>query len=298
VVLVVEAAMASLVNVRSTLMAAGRRSGGSASQSDALNVREVDALVARLLEEIKIPFASLGKRVLTQLSDLKQVLSADYCEAPGLPEKRLTNELAHAVETEIKARADVWKEWDDPGKFGDLVKKFGSREIEVRAEPYREGSGLGLRGFFARAEVGRKSKFVIFLNTAHHPAAVAATLGHELGHYLYGSFVGETAPMTAFMEGTFTAHLHEEHELFADSLVALSAYTPELIKTIGRIDRLEPGKSEKFFNRIQRTYEAIGPRFKLDLSQKGITAPWRVCYLTSMIHFFKLRCALLETAGV
>jgi len=289
--------MASLVNVRSTLMRAGRRLDAP-GQPDALNVREVDALVSRLLAEIKIPFASLGKRVLAQLSDLKQVLAADYCEAPGLPEKPLAGELARAVDTDIRARADIWKEWADPDKFGPLVKRFGPREIEVRAEPYRKGAGLALRGFFCRADVGAKSKFVIFLNTAHHPAAVAATLGHELGHYMYGKMVGETGPMTAFMEATFTSHLREEHELFADSVVALSAYTPELVQTIGRMDRLEPGRTDMSFKRIQKTYEAMSTRFKVDLSQEKITAPWRVCYLTSMIHFFKLRCALLETAGI
>ncbi len=289
--------MASLVNVRSTLMRAGRRHDAP-GQLDALNVREVDALVSRLLGEIKIPFASLGKRVLAQFSDLKQVLAADYREAPGLPEKRLVGELAHTVENDILGRADILKQWADPEKFGHLVKQFGPREIEVRTEPYRQGAGLALRGFFCRAAVGHKAKFVIFLNTAHHPAAVAATLGHELGHYLYGSMVGETGPMTAFMEGTFTSHLREEHELFADSVVSLSAYTPDLIKTIGRMDRLEPKRTDEYFNRIWKTYETMGSRFKLDLSQNGISAPWRVCYLTSMIHFFKLRCALLETAGV
>ncbi len=289
--------MASLVNVRSTLMAAGRRVG-NASAPDALSVREVDALVSRLLEEIRIPFASLGKRVMAQLGDLKQVLAADYQEAPGMPSKPLLSELARAVDTDIKSRADIWKEWAEPDRFDHLVKRFGPREIEVRAEPYRRGAGLALRGFFCRAEVGRKSRFVIFLNTAHHPAAVAATFGHELGHYLYGAMVGETAPMTAFMEGTFTSHLRDENELFADSLVALSAYTPDMIRTIGRLDRLEPGKTDKFFKRIQNTYEAIGSRLKMDLSQKAISAPWRVCYLTSMIHFFKLRCAVLEATGV
>lgn len=289
--------MAALVNVQSALMRVGRRQGGG-GQPDALNVREVDALVSRLLEEIRIPFTSLGKRILGQLTDLKKVLAADYRQVPGLPPKPLLGELAKVVDNEIRARADIWKEWDEPENFAHLARRFGRREIEVKAEPYKRGAGLSLRGFFCRASVGDKAKFVIFLNTAHHPGAVAATFGHELGHYVYGSLVGETTSMTAFMEGAFASHLVEEHELFADALVALAAYTPDQIKQIGRMDRLEPGRSDKFFNRIQKAYEAIGTRFKLDLSQEQISAPWRVCYLTSMIHFFKLRCALLEAAGV
>ena len=118
---------------------------------------------------------------------------------------------------------------------------FGPRELELRSEPYRTGAGLSLRGFYCRADVGEKSKFVIFVNTAHHPGAVGATLGHELGHYIYGSLVGEKAAHTAFMEGAFANHLIEEDELFADSLVALAAYSPELIERIGGVAQLKPG---------------------------------------------------------
>src|SRR5439155_3305864 len=118
----------------------------------------------------------------------------------------------------------------------------------VRAEPYRKGAGLALRGFFCRADVGDAKKFVIFLNTAHLPAAVAATFGHELGHYLYGSLVGEYQTMSAFIEGTFAKHLTEEHELFADACVAFAAYNKDLIQKIGLVD--DVGNTEAILNRI------------------------------------------------
>ncbi len=283
--------MSALVNVAATLKAAGRSQG----RVDALKVREVDGLVSQLLDEIEVPFSSLGKRVVGQLADLKKVLAADYHQAPGLPAKGLLKELARIVETEVKTR-EIWKRWDDPQSFSHFM--FGPREIDVRAEPYRKGAGLALRGFFCRAHLGGRAKFVIFLNTAHHPGAVAATFGHELGHYLYGSLVGESSPMTAFMEGTFAAHLNEEHELFADALVALAAYSTDQIRQITGTDQLQPGGCDKLLSRVHKAYEAIGPRLKLDLRQEHISAPWRVCYLTSMIHFFKLRCALLDIAAI
>jgi len=68
----------------------------------ALETREVDHLVSRLLAEIKVPFDSLGPRVLNQLSDLKKILSADYVDVPGLPSKPLLRELAKIVENDIK----------------------------------------------------------------------------------------------------------------------------------------------------------------------------------------------------
>jgi hypothetical protein len=282
---------------------------GFAVEPDALTTREVDSLVSKLLSEIKVPFPSLGKRVINHLADLKKILSANYLELDALPPKPLLHELARLVEEEIKSKLRVvetqlkgtnghWTSLESAELLRHLSQIFGPREIELRAEPYRKGAGLALRGFFCRANVGTTAKFVIFVNTAHHPGAVAATLGHEIGHFIYGSLVGETKPMTAFMEGTFSQHLTEEDELFADSLVALSAYSPELIETIGPLCKVIPGRTDEVFGRIRKAYELIAPRFNLDLKTHRMTPVSRVRYLTSMTHFFKLRCALLQSAGL
>jgi len=270
-------------------------------QPDALAVREVDYLVSKLLGEIRVPYESLTKQVLGELSDLKQVLSADYSEVPALPSKPLAKELARIVATDIKQHIPAYGGLADLSNdelLGHLGKLFGPRQLELRAEPYTTGAGLSLRGFYCRADVGKKSKFVIFVNTAHHPGAVGATLGHELGHFIYGSLVGEKAEHTAFMEGAFAKHLSEGDELFADSLVALAAYSPELIKNIGGVTHLKPGSSDELFNRIKSAYNSIGPQYDLDLSKSKVKAAWRVRYLTSMAHFFKLRCALHKSFGV
>jgi hypothetical protein len=213
-----------------------------------------------------------------------------------MPQAPLLRELSQILTTRLTDR-EIWTKWDNTPNFKQLIQRFGPREIEVKAEPYRKGAGLSLRGFFCRANLGHKDKFVIFLNTAHHPGAVAATFGHEIGHYLYGSIVGETEPMTAFMEGTFGTHLNEEHELFADAMVALAAYSSEQIRLIIG-DHHDGASGEHLLKRIHKVYAAIGQRYKLDLKKERISASWRVSYLTSMIHFFKLRCALLDVAGV
>jgi hypothetical protein len=268
---------------------------------DALVSREVDLLVSKLLGEIQVPFGSLGNRVLTQLADLKKILSTDYMEVPALPEKRLLKELSRVVENDIKQHTPTYEGLADlasPQLIAHLENLFGPRQLELRAEPYRTGAGLSLRGFYCRADVGDKSKFVIFVNTAHHPGAVAATLGHELGHYIYGSLVGEKAQHTAFMEGAFANHLNEEDELFADSLVALSAYGTDSLDRLDGIAQLRLGSSDDLFNRIKSAYKMLGPRFNLDLAKGKMAAALRVRYLTSMAHFLKLRCALYKSAGI
>ena len=270
-------------------------------EPDALAAREVDYLVSKLLSEIKVPFDSIGSRVLNQLADLKKILSADYMDVPALPSKPLLKELARIVETDIKQHIPTYGTLSDLGSpqlLGHLGKLFGPRELELRAEPYRTGAGLSLRGFYCRAAVGEKHKFVIFVNTAHHPGAVGATLGHELGHFIYGSLVGEKAAHTAFMEGAFANHLVEEDELFSDSLVALAAYSPEMIKKLGGITHLKPGSSDNLFNSLKYAYQKIGTTYDLDLAKGKMAAAWRVRYLTSMAHFFKLRGALYKYAGV
>jgi hypothetical protein len=281
-----------------TTIGFSRRS--SSHEPDALATREVDNLVSQLLGEIKIPFGTIGKRVLGHLADLKQILSADYLNSSTLPDKPLLRELGRVVDNDIKSHDGRWKslDLDSPDLLGNLFRRLGPREIELRAEPYREGAGMALRGFFCRTTIGDRSKFVIFVNTAHHPGAVAATLGHELGHYIYGSLVGETKPMTAFMEGTFSSHLKEEDELFADSTVALAAYSKELMKEIGMLNGVRPGSSDELFARIRKAYDLIGTRFNLDLKRLKMSPAWRVRYLTSMTHFFKLRCALYQSAGI
>jgi len=273
----------------------------SSRQPTALEAREVDELISKLLGEIKIPFGLLGTRVLNQLADLKKILSTDYVEAPALPSKSLLRELEQIVENDIKPNTPAsggLQALENQQLLAHLRRLFGPREIELRAERYTDGAGLALRGFFCRANLGDKSKFVIFVNTAHHPGAVAATLGHELGHYIYGSLIGENAAHTAFMEGAIANHLFSPDELFADSLVALSAYSTELIKKNGDITQLKRGSSDDLFNRIKFAYELIGPNLNLDLTKGKLGAAWRVRYLTSMAHFFKLRCALYKSAGV
>lgn len=148
---------------------------------DAMVVGEVDSLVSKLLTEIKLPFSSLSKHVLAQLADLKKILAADY-RAAALPPKPLLKELARIVDREINSNAVLWRRLaDTPGLLGHFGKLFGPREIELRAEPYRHGAGLALRGFFCRAAGGGKSKFVIFVNTAHHPVRSRRRWGMNWG---------------------------------------------------------------------------------------------------------------------
>jgi len=264
---------------------------------NALSVREIDGLIWRLLDELGLPFDSVGTQALSELNDMRGVLLADYSQVPGLPSRKLLRELSHIVDTEIVSRLD-WEYWDQPQSFESHINLFGRREIEVHARPYRQGSGLSLRGFFYQTGADDKKKFIIFLNTAHHPGAVAATFGHELGHYIYSHLVGQTQPITASIEGTFADHLNSQQELFADTVVSLSAYSRNLIRQIAGKKDTERSLGDLLFSQIRKAYAVIGTQYDLDLKRSPLAEPWRIRYLTSMIHFFKLRCAVFDRAEV
>ncbi len=264
---------------------------------DAIEVRDSDALIAKMLGELQIALPSINKQLLIKLADLKKVMATDYCQAPGMPAQSLVRKLSDVVERDIRTRFDgLASNWNKEDLLRYLAEVFGPREIEVRAEPYRRGSGLALRGFFCRAEVSKKSKFLIFLNTAHPPAVVAATFGHELGHYIYGSMVGETSTFNAFIEGSFSRHLSDESELFADCLVALSAYDRDTLQRIAASE--SESRADRWVILMKEIHRMIDARYHLNLSPGRLANVSRVSYLTAMIHFFKLRRALYQCAGL
>ena len=84
-------------------------------EPEALVTREVDHLVSKLLGEIKVPFGSLGTRALTQLADLKRILSTEYMDVPALPQKPLLKELAGVIEKDIKQHIPTYGSLTDLG---------------------------------------------------------------------------------------------------------------------------------------------------------------------------------------
>src|SRR3977135_994569 len=97
------------MSARSLSVAKYRKEDARRGETDALTAREVDGLVSKLLTEVKIPFPSLGKRVLGHLADLKKVLATDYMEGADLPDKKLLKELSRVVETDIKPPMQKWQ---------------------------------------------------------------------------------------------------------------------------------------------------------------------------------------------
>ena len=246
-----------------------------------------------LLENLGLSVSHSGKA----LDDLHEVLEANYHEVRGFPRPELTRELQRIVHNYIAPYDVIWNSWQDRQGLSRLRRVFNWGDVMVDAQPYVRGAGLGLWGFSTNTKVRGQHKRLIFLNTAHEEGAVASTIGHELGHYIYAS-IGNSGASGGSMESMFAQHLNSEEELFCDAVVAMSAYSYRAIADLKRRHEA-PGSSQVDLRTLMNeAFEIANPKYRIDLQSPGLQPPWQIRYLTLMTHFFKLRCALFDSAGV
>jgi Zn-dependent protease with chaperone function len=123
-------------------------------------------------------------------------------------------------------------------------------------------------------------------------------MAHEIGHLVRGSILNEEQAGVALLEGTFAEHLEQESELFADCLVSLMAYDRSVVRNIGIRYEACLLKPNSVTDAARYGYAEICPEFRIDIFSTRLSAEWRLRYLTSLVHYLKLRCALFHTAGI
>ena len=254
-------------------------------------------LIELLLKEFSIPAFSQSEQKSRHLEDLKYLLKADYREVVGrFLYRNDLKKLSKISENVIRPAALLLRDrlatagtLSEIGQLDPLKAILGADELEIRAEPYRTGLGLSLRGFYCRAGIGEKRRLLIFLNTAHCPGAVAATFAHELGHHVCG-LLDRGRPIAA-SEGWFHNHLAEPDEVLADTLVSLSTYSRHLIRKIRLTDN-PVVESIDFVRQVRRAYELMPSSYRVDLLDTKLNKFRRLCYLNELVHFLRLRGAL------
>jgi hypothetical protein len=250
-------------------------------------------LALRLLDELEFPSELLGEGTSPALSDLNAVLAADYREGRGFPSVELAQELGRIIDRFVRPYSQIWGCWQDRQGPGQLRGVFHWGDVVVTAEPYLEGAGRSLWGFSTEKKVQGRRITVIFLNTAHERGAVATTIGHELGHHVYQAILGMSGDHPTIGR-TFPQHLGDEHELFSDAVVAMSAYSQSATRAIlgGGLTR------SNVMARFRKAIASIDSHYRIDLDSDNLPPLWRLRYVTLTVHLFKLRCALLEEAGI
>ncbi len=254
---------------------------------------EVDALAARILAGAKLADAGLEAWRGPQ-REIKRLLRRDYVQAL---QKCLGR---REVESLVAAAAEVLPEINcEPitvpkERCAEIARKLS---VHLSTRPYRGPEGLALRGFYVHKAEALLSKPLIYVNTAHHPAAVSATFGHEIGHHLaYRVFHESGTQVHFFLDADYAAHLDDPIELAADVLVSLGGYPRALAQRIfgpassgaaliGQARRLTGQAVTQICQHLKHDY-------RLDFTRPG--QPSRnLTYLGGMVHYAKLRWALL-----
>lgn len=177
-----------------------------------------------------------------------------------------------------------------------LAEQARTLDLHFKAAPYSGDEGLSLRGFYVTRRKGMLKRPLIYVNTAHHPLAVVATFCHEVGHHVSAGMFGiDAEPVHFFFDADYNSHLEDPSELAADVVVSIAAYPEPIARMIfatpwnwGLVARAK-SLPEAALSEVRRRLKSV---YGFDLMER-IPASQQLHYLLGMIHYAKLRWALL-----
>jgi len=254
----------------------------------------LDALVEEILRRAPKVGRNELKAWRKPQRELRQLARLDY-----VPVMRRTLDY-HTLRGIIHEARKIWPQLNrEPfpiGTLDQLAAISSDLRIHLQAAPYRGPEGMALRGFYVHKTPKVLKHPLIYLNTAHHLGAVSATFMHEIGHYVTTKVTGSAGDGAHyFFNAAHHSHLVRPTELAADVLVSLAAYPEPLARKVfatrwacglvARADRLP----DRAFAQIRKyVRKSVGIDFGASLPPGQ-----SFNYLTGMIHYAKLRWALL-----
>ncbi len=253
----------------------------------------INSIVERILKKAQPSAAELAA-LKRPMRDIEQLMRRDYVRA--LRKRLGYRELLRIV----SAANDLW-----PGlnreklmwKRRQLTEFSEQLSVHLSARPHRKPEGMALRGFYVNKAESTLKRPLIYVNTAHHPAAVAATFCHEVGHHLATDRLPaeQERSVNFFFDAAYAKHIDDPVELSADVLVSLAAYPEPVARRIfskswsgGLVARAQHLTAET----VEDICRHLKQGYRVDFTRSG--QPRRdLTYLAGMVHFAKLRWALL-----
>ena len=236
--------------------------------------REAERARAGALQDIKNNFKSLAQR------DYARCLSAHFS-------RRDLHGILVTVEGTLP---QVNRKQFKLKPLPDLAKAASRLGTEFRADTYEGPAGRSLRGFYVEREAAKQPLIVV--NTAHHPLAVNSAFWHEVGHHLTARLLHwqERSPRLSF-GGDYHEHLDDSKELVADMLVSLAYYPNSAAQRMfGSL--LQGGSAENTDKVVSRARAHLRSVSGFNFT-KRVPATENLHYLAGMIHYARLRLALL-----
>jgi hypothetical protein len=183
--------------------------------------------------------------------------------------------------------------------LGPPSRRFFSRaadalQLNLKTARY---TSLALYGFYVDGSQAAMAKPLIFVNSAHHALAIGTAFCHEVGHHFTTGITkpGRSSRVRFYFDAAYNQHLHDQGELAADVIVSLGGYpkaaataifTRKQCREIARSGELD----QLVIGRIRSHLEAS---YGFDFS-RALPPDQNLQYLAGMIHYAKLRAALLE----
>jgi len=158
-----------------------------------------------------------------------------------------------------------------------------------------------LFGFYLGKDSGLEKRPLIFLNGAHHPAAVATAFLHEVGHHITAELFSTRKEMIQLSRQTgHEAHLNDARELAADILVSLGLYPRKMaLQLFGSTHDREISSASEGVKSVPPAAKAVlGTAQRYGLDFESLPVRKRLQYQAGLIHFTRLREALLDEYGL
>ena len=226
--------------------------------------------------------------------EMRELASLDYVR---VVRRTLDYRVLCAIIGEVRK---IWPQLNRrqfrPKPLNRLVEISSDLRILLQATPYPGPEGMALRGFYVDKAPKLLKRPLIYLNTAHHSAAVQATFMHEIGHHVTAKVTASASDhVHYFFNAGHRNHLGEPAELAADVLVSLAAYPQPLARRIfakpwdwGLVARVDSLPDQEFAQIRKHLRELLEFDFSASLPLRQ-----SFNYLAGMIHYAKLRWALL-----
>ncbi len=183
-------------------------------------------------------------------------------------------------------------------EVGRLSRQAAELGVTLQAHAFRGSDATGLRGFYVNeAQVLKRP--LIWVNTATHPVAMAASFWHEVGHHLTNRIWGiRHQPISLSFGAHYRDDLADPKEVAADMVRVLAGYPqaaarrlfggPDLDALFHDPDRLvSKGPAPRYVRKV------MGLDFQARFSPKE-----NLYYLGGIIHVAKLRITLLSEYGI
>lgn len=223
--------------------------------------------------------------------DIRRLSQRDYTNSLR---RQLTYEQ---IKVMVQKATDVWPHFNS-NVLGPPSREFFSRAAKVlhlhlKAARY---TSLALYGFYVDRSETALTKPLIFVNTAHHALAMGTAFCHEVGHHFCTEIAKPKASGIRFyFDAAYNQHLHDRSELAADVIVALAGYPKDAAKTIFTAkERKDIARRGNLNNAvIGRIRSHIESSYRFEFS-KALSPHQNLQYLAGMLHYAKLRAALLE----